>query len=308
MANIKEKEKEVAISIVDMLAREGCSVFPGGGLAYDSIKALVKYGKKYYEDRNNKRLEEFHIDLLTSNNGKPETVENLSKECSADDYYSILKSLLQDEENNKTHFYSSLMKVIIHGNLNQDHKKYFIRTLRKLSYFDLDLIRLLYIYSNFELKGNGSIKDQLKEFGNNIPPIAEASLSNLIRLGYIKFIHGLHLPTPLLEELAQIIFNNDELSPKSIGREAIYNVDIFVATFVDDDSLSNDDSVFGIIRRDENDKRKYRKILSYINQALELTGKSFMISNPERFTQAQKSASLIILCLDKNETQCSPTV
>ena len=301
MAKDREKEIEAVTSIADTLAREGCSLVPGGGIAYDSIKALVNYGKKYYENRNNKRLETFHKNLLIDENGKPEAIENLNKKYSADDYYSLLKSLLQDEEDEKVRFYSALMKSIINGNVNKDHKKYFIRTLKDLSCYDLDLIRKLFIFSNFEFTDNGSVKNQLKQFGKETSPITKASLSNLIRLGYIDFNQDLHIPTTLLEDLAKVIFSPEEIKPLSIGKEELHQVDIFVATFVDDETLKNESSKFGPKSRSEDDIKRYSAILSSLKSALEQTGQSFLISNPERFTEAQKSAALIILCLDTDE-------
>lgn len=297
-----KKEKDTAMSIADTLAREGCAIIPGGGIAYDSVKALVNYGKRYYEERNEKRLERFHENLLKEGSGAQESTDNLKVEFSEDDYYSLLKSMLQDEEDDKVDYYSSLMKSIISGSVSSAHKKYFIRSLKELSVDELQLMRQFYILSNFEMKDDGSIKQQLKSIVEQPSPMVKALIHNLIRLGFVEINQDLHLPTSLLEEFVPLIIVADQLTPQSIGKECYHEIDVFVATFVDEKSLAEVrfPSV-GPYERSEDEIEKYSSSLALLKSILDQTKQSYIIANPERFTEVQKSAKLIILCLDRFE-------
>ncbi|MEZ4528254.1 MAG: hypothetical protein R2941_20265 [Desulfobacterales bacterium] len=109
----EKRVKESLISISDAVTREGCSIVPGGGLAYDMLKALYNFGKKYYTDRNNQKLKDFHDNLLDGDLYELDFKKFIEKEFSEDDYYSLLANLIQDEETEKVKYYSSLMKSII---------------------------------------------------------------------------------------------------------------------------------------------------------------------------------------------------
>jgi hypothetical protein len=297
----KEKGKETLTSIADSAAREGCSLVPGGGLAYDAVKSLVTYGKRYFAERNDRRLEDFYKGLLTGEGGKVESEEYLNRSYSLDDYYSVLKGMLQDEEDEKVYFYSSLMKSIIEGTLNGNEKKFFIKTLRELSEYDLATIQEFYVLANYELTDNGDALDQVRQFCESASPLARASIANLVRLGYLEAKDDFYIPTPLLEGLANAIFPPEKIAPAAIEKQELSHVDIFVATFVDNATLSENNMRYGPEQRNDAAVKRYSGIMSALAESIKKTGKSFVIANPRRFTQAQKSARLILLCLDRFE-------
>ena len=83
-------------------------MIPGGGVAYDILKEMAKRARYYYMEQNEIKLEQFFKNILSDKNK-----HLLEKEFTEEDYYLILKKLIQEDDNEKVKFYSNLMEGII---------------------------------------------------------------------------------------------------------------------------------------------------------------------------------------------------
>ena len=223
------RSKKSFISLADILGKEALSFLPGGGLVYELLKIICTHGSQFYNDRREARLREFYRALLDDLK-EQDFREFIKKPFSPEDYYTLLSNAIQDDEEAKVTIYSKIFKALIKKSIPDKYKLHFIKSVRELTCYDIQLIREIYIRAKYEFieEGEGKPVYQVQELLTTDDPIKNISIQTIVRLGFItsqkvdldvtKYT-GL-MPTELLDILANIIFDPQELTPESIGKEA----------------------------------------------------------------------------------------
>lgn len=239
MAKDKKKSlsrtKRSSISLFDILGAESVSALvPGGGVIYKLSKTLLLHTKKWWEDRRDNRMQDFHKKLLLGI-PKNEVDDFLCKKFSIDDYYSLLTHVVQDEENEKTDIYVKIFQALILDLIPIEYKRHIIKSTKDLKFSDFELMRLLYINEKYEFKAPGNKVNQIKSLTNLQDPMRIYSIQTLIRLGYLFDKDGTKPPWPsdLLKFLVELLYEEDALIPEAIGKKeklsAFERIKIFIA-------------------------------------------------------------------------------
>lgn len=291
---MKKDNKKTLVSILDSVAREGATLIPAGGIAYDTIKALVQRTLDYHTEQTQIKLELF-FDKLSSD----EQEDFLKKEFSMDDYHLLVKKLIQDDDRDKVEFYSNLMKGIIINEISTNRRKHYIKCLSELTLADLKVLTQIYIYNTFEISGVGNRFRQLKNIQESNDPLIPPSLGNLFRLGLVIERDDIYQPTELLNEFILLIHGTDKPTPNSIGEISIESADVFISNFVStEDDLKGLSNLF-----EKNDElpikvSHYKNTLSHIESMLKRLGISYVSSSPKNFHKIQEVVSMHIICID----------
>ncbi len=289
------KNKQTLLSIADSISREAISMIPGGGVAYDILKEMAKRARYYYMEQNEIKLEQFFKNILSDKNK-----HLLEKEFTEEDYYLILKKLIQEDDNEKVKFYSNLMEGIIENNIEQDYRKHYILSLSELNSFDINVMRKIYIYDHFEIENIGNRIKQLEDITKSKKPLINSSIGNLVRLGFMTEIDNTLQPTEILNEFISLIHQDEELKPTSINEISIENAEVYLSNFVSDEEEIK--RFFSPLERDINKIEKqvahYKNVISKIEAKLTNLGISYVSSSPKNFHNLQKKVQLHILCID----------
>ena len=291
---MKKDNKKTLVSIFDSVAREGATLIPAGGIAYDTIKALVQRTLDYHKEQTQIKLELF-FDKLSSD----EQDDFLKKEFSMDDYHLLVKKLIQDDDRDKVEFYSNLMKGIIINEISTNRRKHYIKCLSELTLADLKVLTQIYIYNTFEISGVGNRFRQLKNIKESNDPLIPPSLGNLFRLGLVIERDDIYQPTELLNEFILLLHGTDKPTPSSIGEISVESADVFISNFVStEDDLKR---LYNSLERDDELPIKvshYKNALSHIESMLDRLGISYVSSSPKNFHKIQEVVSMHIICID----------
>lgn len=206
------------ISLADVLAEQGLGSVPGGASVYKLTKILVKHAREYFADRRDRRLEEFHKKLL---DGIPQESQKefLTSKFSIEEYYSFLSQLVQDEEDRKVDIYARIFQGLVLTVLPQDVRLHLVGAARELKFSDFDLMRRIYISDRFEFLGSESTSEQIEAITKTEDPIRMSSIENLVRLGFLVGTERPLKPTKLLYSIVELLYQQDELTPESIGKQ-----------------------------------------------------------------------------------------
>ncbi|MCR1816395.1 hypothetical protein [Aliarcobacter butzleri] len=282
------------LNIMDSITKEAISIVPGGGLAYETIKIIVSETKHYYEEQNEIKLQHFFGDILSNENK-----HLLEKDFTEQDYHLLLKKLIQDDDTEKVRFYSNLLKGIIENNIEVDYRKHYILSLSELNSFDINIMRKIYIYDNFEIENIGNKIKQLKNITKSKNPLINSSIGNLVKLGFMTEIDNTLQPTEILNEFISLIYQDEELKPTSINLICLENAEVYLSNFVsEEEEIKN---FFSPLEDSDNIKRQvehYKNVVSKIETKLTNLGISYVSSSPNNFHNLQKKVQLHILCVD----------
>src|SRR5208337_3381347 len=291
--------KKTLTTVADSAAREGVgALIPFGGGRFDEEKSLINQSRQYFKNKTDKRLELFHEELLKDEGDKNVFDALVNKEFEIDDYYSILSKLVNDDEDKKTPIYSALFKAILKGMIPTQNKAHFIRAAKELTYSDIETMRILYIRSHFELKGEGNIANQVQQIISSRLPEIYVSVQNLTRLGFIETRTWAHTPNQLLFDFIQLLILTEMLTPISLGLETWRDIQVFVAAFVEDEEFVNKNR---LPHYDDETIKHYKAVLNRIEHCLKELNVSYVIAHPDKFKTNQSEAKVIVLCLDRFE-------
>lgn len=212
------RSKASMISLAEAIgSRVSDLVLPGSGTAYKVAKVLIKHAWRFYRDRGNMRVEEFHEVLLR---GVPDTDMGsfLEKPFSIEDYYTLLDSALHDQEEAKVPRYSKFFKALINQSIDKKYRIHLIRVLKDLTYSDLMLARNIYISSQYNFIDDHGKIAQIRRILETSDPLTSCSIQKMIGFGLISPVK--QDPTDLLKILVSATFDPIELTPEAIGKKA----------------------------------------------------------------------------------------
>lgn len=206
------RSRQSALKLADFLAEEGAGLIPGGASIYKVGKLLFEHARKFYTDRREERLEEFHRKILVEGDQNFwEEIKN--KEFSLDEYYSLLNFVVQDEEEQKIDFYAKLFRLILLGKIPEKYRTHIIRSARELKFSDLEFLKQLYINEKYEFERPGNKISQISALTQAESPLKLYSVQTLIRFGYlsVRTEKKPPWPTKLLKLLVENLFDESEL-------------------------------------------------------------------------------------------------
>lgn len=276
------RSKKSAITVADLLAKEGLTaVVPGGGLIYDISKSLAQHGRNYFMGRTEARLEEFHDKLLNENLDEEEIKDFINKEFSLDDYHAILSSCTQDIENEKVTIYANLLKGIIEQKIEPNVKRHFITTCKDLTFTELCFLKEIYINSIFDLMTPGGIGSQVSKLLSTKDFFKNVTISKLIQLGYIDSERS--RITPISKQFIPLIFDKESLLPNAVGRSEFSGINVLIISY----QLGNN---------------IHSKVVQYIQESLWSNNiKSSISILDERFLRGMHNYSAAVLIVDDKE-------
>lgn len=230
------RAKNSAMTLVQLLAKEGVTnIVPGGGLIYDLTQALVTHGRNYYTDQSESRLQEFHKNIINGFDEEAEFNSFINKEFNISDYNSILSACIQDIEDEKTIIYASLIKSLIRKDVTSETRKHFIITSKDLSFSELNLLKELYINSNFDLMTLGGINQQIKQTLSKTNILKAVTINKLSRYGLIN--EKLDKLTELGNQYITMIFSKNSLLPEAIHRKQFSGLKFLLISYQLGDSM-----------------------------------------------------------------------
>jgi len=216
------RAKKSTISLAEIGVKEGLGLLvPGGGLIYSVGELLFEHGKRFMQDRNEERIDEFNRFLLTGAS-KAESEVLLHTEFSIEDYCALLSSAIADDEDVKLQFYSHLFKSILLGKIEAAYKLHILKCVKELTSSEIDFMRELYVSSRHDFKGPNSASAQIKALTFTTDPLRNVSLQKLTRMGLL--LHSEKdkslMPTKILDNAVASLYPEEQLTPKAIGKTA----------------------------------------------------------------------------------------
>jgi len=215
------RSKKSFLSMADILIESGVSLVPGGSIEYKLIKTLGTHALSWKRDFTIQRLEEFHEKIIK---GVPPESRNefLRNQFSMGDYYSLLKHVTEDEENEKIEIYARLFQGLILNVISPEIKLHLIKAVRELEFSDFDFMRQVYINEKYEFKGPGSKSNQIKSLTVPRDPIKCHSVQTLIRLGFLYEKDGTKPPWPtgLLKMIVEFLYEEKDIASEAEGKAA----------------------------------------------------------------------------------------
>jgi hypothetical protein len=215
------RSKQTSIKFADILAEGGITLLdPTLAIAYKGIKLLFEHGRNFYKERTDARIQDFHEKLLEDGGNEYSSQEILDKPISLDDYYALLSAAVQDNEELKIEFYANLLRSLVFQQVPQEYKFYLMKATKDLTFEEIELVRQIHIYENYELVPAQGPTEQLSSLLNTTSTLKKLMIDNLIRLGLLeKKDSQKYQPTDLLKLMAESVYKTSELQPESIGRK-----------------------------------------------------------------------------------------
>lgn len=213
--------KKGSIKLADILVGTGIAIQagPAGKLTYEISKLLVGYAQEFIKERNDERLNHFHRTLITGDLEEEEVKEFLEKDIDLEEYYTLLRAAIQDDEDQKTYYYAELLRKLALGQVPIEYKLYLMKIVKELTSFEIDLIRKIYIYKKFDLIPNHGPSEQVSSLFSNKSLEMKLATDNLVRVGLLEREKQELKPTNIMVSAANIFFKSNDLTPASINRE-----------------------------------------------------------------------------------------
>jgi hypothetical protein len=215
------KMKQGSIKIADILSGVVVTACfgPAGKMSYEFSKLALTNVQDFIKEREQERFQIFHETLLAGELEGNKMEEFLQKDINSEDYYILLKAAIQDDENQKARHYAELLRKIALKEVTDEHKLYLMKTVREMTYFEIDLIRNVYIYANYNLIPAFGPTQKLSTLFLGGGFQTKIAVENLIRMGLLKKGDTDISTTDVTSLAAKSLFSTSELTPDSINRK-----------------------------------------------------------------------------------------
>lgn len=206
-------------------------IFEESEPVYGLIKESLSMFDGYWTKRHKEVITKFHRQILDGNASEDKIkYEKEYIEANPDDYFTLLKYVVNDDEKEKVGIYSNIYKYIRDNQLLvQTDKIKIIRIAKELTFSALKLLPELYVKKHNETQGF-TIDKLLLDFNSNESYIFEKN--QLIQFGLLETDKPDVITVPSLyfsssfDLYVEAFFSKEELTPE-------YNhIDIFVSDAV----------------------------------------------------------------------------
>lgn len=206
-------------------------IFEESEPVYGLIKESLSMFDGYWTKRHKEVITKFHRQILDGNASEDKIkYEKEYIEANPDDYFTLLKYVVNDDEKEKVGIYSNIYKYIRDNqSLEKANKIKIIRIAKELTYEALKLLPELYVKKHIETQ-EFTIDKLLSDFNSNESYIFEKN--QLIQFGLLETDKPDVITVPSLyfsssfDLYVEAFFSKEELTPE-------YNhIDIFVSDAV----------------------------------------------------------------------------
>lgn len=211
----KSRARKTGMSLLALLGREGLAQsFPCGGLAFDLGKILVSHGVKCLRDRTEARISNFHSLLMRCDDSECSVDELLNVEFDIDDYSTILNLCIQDIEGEKVKIYAHFLRSIIINDLAIEVKRHYIKSCMEMTYYQLELMRRLYVRSEYDVMEPGLISKYMSCVLTSDDEFVKLSIAKIKSFGFIHAENN--RLTEVGKRFVRRMYGQNELVPESI--------------------------------------------------------------------------------------------
>lgn len=225
------RTKKSTISLADILIKEGVtSLVPGAGIVYELGKILVTHSVNFFKDRTERRISEFHEELLKDVSGQ-EIDKLLKAEFNIGDYHKLLSCCVSDLENEKTASYATFLKNLILKGSETLERRHFIRTLSEATFNDLEFLRIIYIKQQFDLMTVGGTISQLQEIAKTNDTFKLMTISKFIGSGLLTKKDNYSCLTSLGLKFMELVYSQNDLLPEAIGKKRFKDITLYLVTY-----------------------------------------------------------------------------
>lgn len=175
---------------------------------------------KYQTNKHRKIVTSFHRNILDGNESEKRIkYEQENIKANQEDYFTLLKFAIEDEEDEKVDIYTNVYKYIRDNqSIEKDEKRKILKIAKELSYSTIELMPKIFVLSKFSnLEEN--LETYLSNLANNPKFLYETNL--FIQYGLFKDIKAFDNKkveiTELFKEISTIFFKEDTLSPDYLG-------------------------------------------------------------------------------------------
>lgn len=249
---------------------------------YAGISTLVEHATTFFKDRSEERLHRFHKWLLDRTD-EGNISDLYLKEFDEEDYYQLLKSVVNDDETEKVEIYARIFNFIKIGLIPGKFRRYMIRLTKALTIDDLEVMRKIYVSGNFEFIDDGDFVSQISKITTSNDSMTQISIRTLVQQGLLldtKTV-GPILPSEIFGKVAQWFFDQDVLTPQSIGKNHKGIVDVVL-----------------ISEKSEMENQNFKDLISFLNSK----GLSFVASTIGKFSLTIEKAKCLVLVFGKTPT------
>jgi hypothetical protein len=229
----RKKSKQRAAESARALAKSGAGLAasfalgPAGGLVVVGLERLVEHARGVVSERRQRRVKQFHEELLAGIPAAEQSAFLERVESDADvaaEYARILEQVWEDDEEEKTGIYARLLRFLL-GNVSDGRtRRHLVRSVRTLFASDLELLKAAlriggWPWSDEETKTDAERAERQahfqrqQDFLNDTDPINLSGIQRLEQAGFIKrtpVMGGDRLEvTPLGRQLLQAVESVD---------------------------------------------------------------------------------------------------
>ena len=214
-------------------AKTTAGLVPGGTLAVEGLEILVDHIRGYRDAKVKQRLSHFARALIEGTPSE-ELTDLLNGEIDQSDFHAVVTALINDEDDEKAGVYAQTLKTLIASEIPQSHRRYIIRTVRALTWMELELARHIYVHSHFRLPTfNASPADPAEQVSQLLvtrDAMRRASIKSLIGYGLLdeppssrsadqrgQSSSSTPLPTELLDTIVTAAYPAHSLLPAALG-------------------------------------------------------------------------------------------
>jgi hypothetical protein len=149
---LKSSKSNQPLKIADLIVTTGLSI--GATPLEGAIYSFAKFGadsiRKYFTDRSESKIYEFHRKLLLNDNDQlDESILESTLEIA--EYHALLQACLAEIEDKKTAIYGNLAKAIARNTVPKELRRHLILTLKEINWDQLDLLARVYVLSRGDI-------------------------------------------------------------------------------------------------------------------------------------------------------------
>lgn len=227
---VKREEKKALIKLIkDVVIESGTKIVetvPVIGPAAGLIKGLVENSKNLFDATNKQKLYDYYMGIYELDDDKEKYITN-------ENLAFIIKKLLQDDEEQKSNFYSRLTVNIARSEYSKQERIDFISVLSKISCSDIDMAVRIFVHEKFNIKTYNNIQEQLvgiskTRIGNELKSLNVLLFNGLI-YDPVKGKAGVphYAMTEFMKQFLYLIIDESKLTPESLSLERKDKVNIF---------------------------------------------------------------------------------
>ncbi|WP_338668067.1 hypothetical protein [Pseudodesulfovibrio methanolicus] len=193
-------------------------VGPGLAVGYTILQICMDRAAELKNQQAKKRITDFSKRLLSDD------IEPISfDEEVIEDYTRLIESMIRDDEDEKADYYSRMFVSFATENIGKNEKLHLLKTVRELTSYDIEAVRKMYVYHNFDVKGTSAINVSAHTY----------CLPKLIDMHILEAAEGKQSLSQIGARFLHLIYSEDELTPEAIGWKVWRNITYHLVSFSD---------------------------------------------------------------------------